>query len=336
MSSAKPMSSIMSGHQRDDAHSLEREVAALVEVLQPAGGADDQIDALPQRARLRPHRCAAVHAQQRSLRRDALDNQRDLLGELARRRHHRARRARRALRGAQLVQPLDCRQAEGQRLAHAGARAADDVLALLDQLVIAAWIWWKSASTPRARSAPTVSSDRSNVERERRIAARVVGQRRHSRRLLVLLLVFVLSVVRLRVVGSRLDDLDDLGLLGLRRLGRWRLGVAHALLRRRLDWSHGVLEWVILLGPHFLREPRAAASSRRCPSALAFISLITAAIARFFAFMEVDMLSEIMRKQKSVVPWGSRLVLAVRLTGDSVFGMHACTGNGGYCGQLYG
>ena len=245
--------------ERDDAHRLEREVAALIEVLQPAGRADDQVDALPQRARLRPHRRAAVHAQQRELRRDDLELARDLLRELARRRHHeRARRARRALRRAQLVEALDRRQPERQRLAHARARAADDVLAREDQLERRRLDREEGVHPSRAERAHRVVRQLELVERERRVAARVVGQRRHGRRRLLVVLV-VLVVLRLRVVGRRrLGHREHLGLLGLRRrlgrLGRRRLGIAHALLRRRLDRSHRVLERVVLLGAHLLRE----------------------------------------------------------------------------------
>ncbi len=112
-------------HERT--HLAEHEVPLFGEVEQPARGADHEVDALAQALDLRLVRASAVdgggaHAEVPSRLGEVL---RDLHAQLAGRHHD--QRLRRAV--ARQFQPLQQRNAEPERLAHARAGLADDILA---------------------------------------------------------------------------------------------------------------------------------------------------------------------------------------------------------------
>ena len=143
MSGRKPRSSISSASSSTSAlDPAEHQVALLGQVEQPAGGADDHVDALAQRGDLRLVGAAAVdggdpHA-------EVLRRRRQVLGDLHAQLAGRAPRPGPAgrpgavgglavdVRGGLLGrrdEPLQQRHAEAERLAHAGAGLADDVVA---------------------------------------------------------------------------------------------------------------------------------------------------------------------------------------------------------------
>ena len=118
--------------------SREVELALLDEVLDAAGGADDDVDALLERADLAALRHAAVdlRGEEADAAGDRLDRAVDLQRELARRgEDERLRRAAElaALAGLRAQHALDERCAERDGLARAGAAAGEHVLALEDR-----------------------------------------------------------------------------------------------------------------------------------------------------------------------------------------------------------
>src|SRR5690606_25700414 len=121
-----------------DLNLAQVELALALEVLDATRRADDDVDALLQRAHLLALRHAAVdlRREQAHAARDRLHRAVDLQRELARRRDdERLRRAAEGTRAAlaSTQEALDERRAEGDRLAGAGAAAAQHVLALEDR-----------------------------------------------------------------------------------------------------------------------------------------------------------------------------------------------------------
>ena len=146
--------------EHDDADLGEVELALILQVLDAPWRADDDVDALLQRAHLARLRHTAVHLgrEQAHAARDRLDRAVDLQRELARGREDQRLRAATELAALACLAAqdrLDQRRSEGDRLARAGAATGEHVLALEDR------------------------SDRRGLDRERGCRAEV-GQRPHD------------------------------------------------------------------------------------------------------------------------------------------------------------
>ncbi len=110
----------------EDPDAVERDQAALDEIVQPARRRDDDLGAA-QPLRLRGDGCAAVDGRDAEPARRA--ERRQLLGHLQRELAGRGEARAPPGRGSSVEMQLDDREPEGERLAGAGRRLAEDVAA---------------------------------------------------------------------------------------------------------------------------------------------------------------------------------------------------------------